>query len=174
MSRAAKAPCNVPRGANAPSGDAQCVPILILGIGNILLRDEGVGVRVVEALRGRALPDAVELVDGGTGGADLLEVVADRRVVIVVDAAHADARPGTVFRCTAEELVQHRGVQISAHDIGLLETLRMARHLGCAPQNVVVFGITPKELTCGLELSQEVAETVPKVVELVLSELQDL
>ena len=88
MSRAAKAPCDVPRGANAPSDYAQRAPILILGIGNILLRDEGVGVRVVEALRGRALPDTVELVDGGTGGADLLEVVADRRVVIVVDAAH--------------------------------------------------------------------------------------
>ncbi len=68
--------------------------ILILGIGNILLRDEGVGVRVIEQMQTMRLPDDVELVDGGTAGADLLDVLAERRKVIVIDAVQADCEPG--------------------------------------------------------------------------------
>jgi len=73
-------------------------PILVLGIGNILLRDEGIGVRVIEALGQQQLPAQVELVDGGTAGADLLDILSDRQVVIIVDAAVFDAPPGTLLK----------------------------------------------------------------------------
>ena len=146
-------------------------PILVLGIGNILLRDEGVGVRVIEQMRKMHLPDNVELVDGGTAGADLLDVLAERRKVIVIDAVQAEAEPGTVLRFTADELVQPDGVGMSLHELGLGEALTMTRQLGCAPKDVVVFGIKPKDTGSGLELSEEVEASVPKVVELILPEI---
>ena len=146
-------------------------PILVLGIGNILLRDEGVGVRVIEQMQKMHLPDDVELVDGGTAGADLLDVLAERQKVIVIDAVQADCEPGTVLRFTADELVQPDGVGMSLHELGLGEALTMTRQLGCAPKDVVVFGIKPKDTGSGLELSEEVEASVPKVVELILAEI---
>ncbi len=150
-------------------------PILVLGIGNILLRDEGVGVRVIAQMQKMHLPDDddVELVDGGTAGADLLDVLAERQKVIVIDAIQADCEPGTVLRFTADELVQPDGVGMSLHELGLGEALTMIRHLGCAPKDVVIFGIRPKNTECGLELSEEIAASVPKVIELVLAEINN-
>ena len=143
---------------------------LLLGIGNILLRDEGVGVRAIEAMRDVELPEDVELLDGGTSGVDLIDELADRRKVIVIDAMQADCKPGTILRFSAEDLMQERGGALSLHEVGLLETLMATRHLGCAPQDVVIFGIQPKEVSPGLELSKEVKEALPKVIELVLAE----
>ncbi len=146
-------------------------PILILGIGNILLRDEGVGVRVIEQMQKMHLPDDAELVDGGTAGADLLDVLAERRKVIVIDAVQANCEPGTVLQFTADDLVRPDGVGTSLHELGLGEALTMTKQLGCEPKDVVVFGIKPKDTGCGLELSEEIAASVPKVVELVLAEI---
>ena len=146
-------------------------PILILGIGNILLRDEGVGVRVIERMQKIPLPDNVELVDGGTAGADLLDVLADRRKVIIIDAVQADCEPGTVLRFTADDLVRPDGVGMSLHELGLGEALIMTKQLGCEPKEVVVFGIKPRDISCGLELSEQISASLPKVVELVLAEI---
>ncbi len=147
-------------------------PILVLGIGNILLRDEGVGVRVIEQMQKMHLPDEVELVDGGTAGADLLDVLAERRKVVVIDAVQAEAEPGTVLRFNADDLVQPERVGISLHELGLGQALTMTKQLGCAPGNVVVFGIKPKDTTCGLDLSAEIASRVPDVIRLVLEEIR--
>ncbi len=146
-------------------------PVLVLGIGNILLRDEGVGVRVIEQMQKMHLPDDVELVDGGTAGADLLDVLAERQKVIVIDAVQADCEPGTVLRFTANDLVRPDGVGMSLHELGLGEALTMTRQLGCEPREVVVFGIKPKDIGRGLELSEGIAASVPKVIELVLAEV---
>jgi hydrogenase maturation protease len=146
-------------------------PILILGIGNILLRDEGVGVRVIERMQKIRLPDDVELIDGGTAGADLMDVLAERKKVIVIDAVQADCEPGTILRFTADDLTGPDGVGMSLHELGLGEALKMTKQLGCAPENVVVFGIKPKDISCGLELSEQISASVPQVIELVLAEI---
>jgi hydrogenase maturation protease len=147
-------------------------PILVLGIGNILLRDEGVGVHVVEAMRDMPLSEDVELVDGGTAGVDLVDLLADRRKVIVVDALDAGATPGSVFRLRADELLPEPGGMVSLHQLGLLQSLSIASRLECAPKEVVVFGIQPKEISPGLTLTPEVQEVVPKAVAAVLEELR--
>ena len=85
---------------NCGGGAKRRCPILVLGIGNILLCDEGVGVRVIEALQTMELPATVEVFDGATAGVDLLDVLADRRKVIVIDAVQADGPCGAVFRFT--------------------------------------------------------------------------
>jgi hydrogenase maturation protease len=160
--------------------------ILVLGIGNILLMDEGVGVHIVQEMTDRAakgtlkLPDDVELVDGGTFGIDLLERLAGRRKVIVIDAVQVTAEeasdpskigPGAILRFTADGIARRQTADLSLHQIGLFETLSMARQLGSAVGDVVIFGIVPKTLESGLELSPEVAAAVPKVIDLVLAEI---
>ena len=156
---------------NAISAQARA-PVLVMGIGNILLRDEGVGIRVIEAMRGMHLPPGVELVDGATGGLDLIDVIAGRRKLIVIDAAQADAGPGTVFRMRPEDLAPPGEGSIPQHEMGLLETLRAAEALGSPPNEVVIFGVQPKEVCWGLDLSDELAAVVPQVIELVIAELR--
>ena len=151
----------------------QCQPlpsVLIVGIGNILLRDEGVGVRVVEEMLALGLPEGVAVVDGGTSGADLVDIIADRNKLIVIDAVDVEGRPGAVFRFTAGEWMEQGFPSLSLHQLGLAETLEMARLLGCAPRQVVIFGVKPKEVSPGLELSEEVKKSVPKIIELALAE----
>ncbi len=145
---------------------------LILGIGNILLRDEGVGVRVIEAMSTMDTPADVDLLDGGTSGAGLIDEVADREKVIVIDAIDTDLQPGAVLRLTLDDLIQRTDSALSLHEFGVLETFQAARLLGRAPREVVIFGVQPKDVSTGLELSEEVAGAVPKVIDLVLSEAQ--
>ena len=146
-------------------------PTLVLGLGNILLRDEGVGVRVVQAMEGVELPRDVELFDGATAGLDLVDALADRRKVIVIDAIEGDSEPGTVLRLSPEELAPRNAQSVSLHEIGLLDALVAAEQLGVRPKEVVIFGVKPKEVSCGLELSPEIDRLVPEIIELVMADL---
>jgi hydrogenase maturation protease len=153
-------------------------PILILGIGNILLRDEGVGVHVIQEIEARVargelvLPDDVEVYDGGTFGIDLLDMIAGRRRVICVDAVAADVPPATILRFAGADLARKKVADMSLHQVGLLEALAMSKQLGCAPQEVIIFGVAPKAMKSGLEMTPEVAALVPKLVDLVMAELK--
>ena len=148
-------------------------PILVLGIGNLLLRDEGVGVHVAQALNGThaCLPPEVDVVDGATAGFGLVEILAGRRKVIVIDAVRAPAEAGSIVRLTIDDLVAADTAPLSLHEAGLLEALAAARRLGIAPQEIVILGVRPDIVDYGLELSPMVAALVPRIVELVLEEL---
>lgn len=148
-------------------------PILVLGIGNILLRDEGVGVRVVQAMENMQLPDGVELLDGGTAGADLLDAISERRKLIVVDALDADVPPGTIVRMSPEDLAAGDSGSggISLHEFRIAETLRMARQLNCSPCEVAIVAVRPQDIDCGLELSPEMEQWLPRIIEIVLGEI---
>jgi hydrogenase maturation protease len=150
--------------------NAAC-PVLVLGVGNILLRDEGVGVRVVEAMAQQTLPPGVEIFDGATAGLDLLDTLAHRRKVILIDAMDGEAEPGTVLRLQQEDLVQPDGAGCSLHELGVLETLIIARRLGIAPREVVILGVRPFDVSCGLELSPQMARRIPRIIEAVMVEL---
>lgn len=147
------------------------LPLLILGVGNILLSDEGVGVRIIEAMKEVTLPDNVELLDGGTGALDLLDVMANRDKVIIIDAVKGGGEPGAVYRFGPEDIRMQRQCFTSVHQVSLLDTLSMARLAGCSPSDIVIFGIEPRRVDWGLELSPKVAAAVPRVIELVLNEL---
>jgi hydrogenase maturation protease len=148
-------------------------PVLVLGLGNILLRDEGVGVRVVQALQSMRLPDAVEALDGATAGLALLDILADRRRVIVVDAIDGEYPPGTVIRLAPEDLAPPDGGAVSLHGLGLVEALRLSERLGISPDEVVILGVKPASLEYGLELSAELNELLPRIIELVLDEIDE-
>jgi hydrogenase maturation protease len=146
-------------------------PVLVLGIGNILLRDEGVGVHLVRTLANQPGPDGVELLDGGTAGADLLDAVSDRQKLIVVDALDADVPPGTILKLHPEDLPAPPSGGLSLHEFGLAETLRMARQLGCGPRHVTIIAVKPQDTRCGLELSPPMQQWMPQIREAVLREI---
>jgi hydrogenase maturation protease len=146
-------------------------PTLILGIGNLLLGDDGIGVRAVQMLRERSLPESVELVEGGTRGIALTDELFGRRKVIVLDALDAGGEAGSIYRLEEGQLEGQAEGGLSLHDFGLLEALEMARLLGQAPDDVVLFGVQPKEVGLGRDLSPEVSGALPELVERVVAEV---
>jgi hydrogenase maturation protease len=147
-------------------------PILVLGIGNILLRDEGVGVHTVRAMASTPLPDGVELLDGGTAGADLLDSISDRDTLIVVDTLDADVPSGTILRLQPQDLADSSSESISLHEFGIAETLRMASQLNCGPRHVAIIAIKPKDIRCGLELSPQMKQWMPRIIDAVHHEIE--
>lgn len=143
--------------------------ILVVGIGNILLQDEGIGVRVIEALRERPLPGQVELLDMGTATMNLAFYLSGVSKLVIVDALRAGQKPGTVYRCSPEDLVPQEGGPVSLHDLGVVEALSMSKKLGHSPE-VVIIGIEPKTIDWGMELTDEIKKEVPNIVNVVLKE----
>lgn len=143
---------------------------VVIGIGNILLKDEGVGVHAVRALQEEGLPPDVEVIDGGTATMELLSILQEADRVVVIDAVKGGGAPGTLYRVTPKELMGGGERPLSLHQVGLLEVLQMARQLGSQAE-VVIIGVEPKEISWGMELTPEVEQKLPRVVEIVLKEL---
>ena len=145
---------------------------LILGLGNPLLGDEGIGVRVVEELKGRELPDGVVVHEGGTAGLGLIGLMEGYQRVIIVDAADMGQPPGHVVRFTPSE-VQFKTAEapLSLHQIGLGEALAVAEALEMAPAELIIIGVQPSRLEMGVGLSPEVEGAIPQIVRMVLDEL---
>ncbi len=144
--------------------------VLILGIGNILMGDEGVGVHVVRQLEKEPLPDGVACLDGGTGGFHLLEAMQRPKRLILIDACLDGAPPGTVRRLQPRFAADYPPT-LAAHDIGLKDLLDSLYLLGNTPE-VVLYTVsisTPTSL--GMKLSEPVAAAIPKVAQRVLAEL---
>jgi len=151
------------------------VSILVLGLGNILLSDEGVGVRIVEALdASHELPDGVDLLDGGTSGMDLLDMVADRDCLIVADAVNAAGPAGRLIRLEDDDIRALFELRFSPHQLGLSDLLAALRLVDKAPRRVVIIGVVPQDLTLGLELSAAAAGGRDAAVSMIVDELSRL
>ena len=144
---------------------------IVLGLGNLLLGDEGVGVYVVQRLSELKLPAGVEPIDGGTAGIDLLPIFREAVRVIVVDAAHGSGPPGSIYRFGPEEIGKTALEHLSLHQLSLREVLQAAELLGIKPE-ITIIGVEPAQVALGLELSPSVEEALPQVIEVVLKELQ--
>ncbi len=120
-------------------------PLLVIGLGNTLMRDEGIGLYLLEALRGRAeqYPE-VEFLDLGVAGLALLHHLPGRRKAILLDCAYMNAEPGTLRRFTPDDVVSVKTLAgFSLHEGDLLQILELARKLNTAPEEIVIFGIQP-------------------------------
>ncbi len=146
---------------------------VIIGVGNLILKDEGVGVHAVRELEKIELPFGVELIDGGVATMDLLSVIQEAERIIVIDALKVGGEPGTVYRVIPEDLIHETEKFLSLHQVGLLDVLGMARQLG-GHGEVVIIGVEPKEISWGTGLTPEVQAKLPKVIEIVLKELKGL
>ena len=149
--------------------------ITVLGVGNLLFRDEGVGVRVVERLLQRYdFPENVSVVDGGVLGLGLLSVVAETDHLIVVDAIRNHGRPGTLYRLEGEEVPKRLYAKNSLHQVDLLETLCVCPALDHEPETVIL-GVEPEDIeTVSLELSTPVAEAIEPLIQAVFQEFERL
>jgi hydrogenase maturation protease len=145
--------------------------MVILGIGNILLGDEGIGVRVIEVMGEMTLPDTVELIDGGTASMDILANLAPGTKVIIIDAVQGGGEAGTIYRFTPKDIKSPKPVLTSLHQVGLLESLSELEMVGRAPPNITIYGIEPKNLEWSLELSPEINAIVPRLINMILMEI---
>ena len=147
--------------------------ITVLGIGNLLLKDEGIGVHLVEKLAGMVDSTKVNIIDAGTSPdlTSLLDGNIDK--LIVVDAVKAGNEPGTIYRFSPDKLDLDPTSHFSLHEIGVLDNLKTMAMLGRLPKSTVIIGIEPKTIDFGLELSPEVGEKLPKIINLVLKEIEE-
>ena len=148
--------------------------ILILGVGNILLTDEGVGVWAVQELQTRyQFPECVELIDGGTQGLWLMSTIHGSDHVIVVDAVMGKGRPGTLYRLERDDLPRELRIKQSAHDSDLIEALNLTEMVDAAPKTCVVIGIQPEDIiTMSLEMTSTVSAKIDEIINMVLDELK--
>ncbi len=147
--------------------------ILILGLGNILLKDEGVGVRVVERLLERyELPEGVQALDGGSRGLALLNFLEGVSRLLIVDAVQAGKEPGTLIRLEGDEIPAFLSPKVSPHQEGLADLLFAAKVVGLYPEEVVLWGVEPAEIETGLELTPLIASKVDELVDKVIEELR--
>jgi hydrogenase maturation protease len=147
--------------------------ILIAGIGNLLLTDEGVGVHVIRELSEKDLPDEVELADVGTATLELASLMEGKDKIIIVDAIVSDESPGTIYKLTPDDLKSgKRKLLTSLHQFGVVEALESAIQMGNKPE-VVIFGITPKDYhTPQTELTPELKGSLQQIVETILKEIK--
>jgi hydrogenase maturation protease len=154
--------------------DDRTKQILILGIGCILYRDEGFGVRVIERLQELyRFPDNVTLVDGGVLGLNLLGVLSEADHVIVIDAVRNHGKPGDLYRLEGDAIPDRIRGKNSLHQVDFLETLTVCQALDKVPETVI-FGVEPEDIeTLSLDLTPMILARVDQVIELVLAEVRD-
>ena len=144
--------------------------IVILGLGNILLKDEGVGVHVAEEISGRNLPENVDVVDGGTASLDILLSMKDVKKLIIIDALKGGEPPGTVYRLYPGDLLNTSESKLSLHQINLVDALSIIEKMGNAPKETVIIGVEPKEIDWGLEVTPDIKQKIPEITDIVLEE----
>lgn len=147
-------------------------PVLVMGLGNILMEDEGVGVAVIEKLRERyRLPDTVELLDGGTSGMALLDDLRLRQRLIVVDAVRTGRPAGTIVVLKGEQVPAFFRSKISPHQLALSDVLAVLTLTDEVPPDITVIGIEPDSLTTHLGLSKVVAASLDALTRRVVEEI---
>ena len=148
--------------------------VTILGIGNVILRDEGFGVRVAEYLdKHYEFPESVQIVDGGTLGIELTQYVTGTEKLLVIDSINGGAEPGTTFRFHNDDVMEHFQDKLSAHEVGIQDVLGLLTVTGHKIPDVVVIGAQPYDVEAGVELSDGMMQLLPQMVEQALSELKN-
>jgi len=148
---------------------------LVLGIGNVLLQDEGIGIHAVGELQRRFTVDEdVDFLDGGTAGVELLRYLDGHDHILIIDAVAAGHPPGTVFRVDGEDVPRLFHVRISPHQIGLSDVLATAMLSDSLPGEMTMFGVEPQTMATGLALTPIVEASLEKLVGVVVDELRRL
>jgi len=147
-------------------------PVLVLGLGNIVCTDDGVGIVAIHKLiREYDLPEGVLALDGGTLGLSLLPLVGNADQVILVDAIKADGPPGTQVRIEGDEVAPAVYGRLSPHQIGVADVLAGANLLDQYPERVIIIGVVPESIALGVERTPAVEASIPELVERVVAEL---
>ncbi|MCF8261136.1 MAG: HyaD/HybD family hydrogenase maturation endopeptidase [Melioribacteraceae bacterium] len=147
--------------------------ILIVGVGNSIQMDDGVGIHTINELKKYDLPRNVKLFDGGTLGVDLMPWLEGNDHVIFIDSVDANENPGTIFKFKPDDINYESAPKTSVHQIGLIEAIQMIKLIGKAPSEITIFGIQPKTIDWGENLTEPVENSIPKVIKHVLAEIEN-
>ena len=147
--------------------------IVVLGVGNALVGDDGFGPRVIEELQQRPLPPNVELIDAGVGGIAILSWIEDADKVIIVDSVQTGNEPvGTVYRFTDKDLPPSDMFMLSLHDLNLVDTINIGRVVQKMPDEIVIYGVEVKRVAeFTREMTPAVEAAVKEVADLVVDEI---
>jgi hydrogenase maturation protease len=139
---------------------------VVMGLGNLLNRDEGLGLHALNALRRRiVIPPGLELLDGGVMGLDLLAVVEECSHLLILDAIDAGLAGGTLIELTKDEIPLYKGVELSEHQVTFQEVLGLALFRDNLPQNLHLIGAQPVDLAPGTQPSPQIAAILPDITE---------
>ena len=145
--------------------------VLILGVGNLLLSDEGVGVHIARKLMEMDFPPQVRVVEGGTDGFGLMHVLLEADRLILVDAVKGGGSPGSIYRFEIEDCPPFPDIyKTSVHQISILEIINLSSLIGPTPRTTII-GVEPKCLGMGMDLSPEIEEKIPRVIQLIREEV---
>jgi len=146
---------------------------VVVGFGNILLKDEGIGIHVIKSMDSLPQKSAQKylLVDGGTCPDVLLQLPEEISTLIVVDAALGGGEPGTIYRFTPADIEFKKASITNLHQLGLREGLGIMKFLDKYPERVVIIGIEPKEIGWGLNISPEMEKIIPQIILLLQQEI---
>ncbi|MBA7714676.1 Hydrogenase 1 maturation protease [subsurface metagenome] len=144
--------------------------IAVVGVGNLLLKDEGIGVHIARALQQMDIPQDTKIIDGGTSP-DLPYYINGADKLVIIDAVKGGSKPGTVYRFHPGDVNIESEEMVSVHELGLEQSLKIMKLMGSKPREIVVIGIEPKEIDWGTELSAELQQKIPEIVNIVLKEI---
>lgn len=147
--------------------------IIVLGVGNILLTDEGLGVHVVQQLeREYRFSPAIAIIDGGTMGMELLSYMRGMTKLLLIDAIHGGEAVGTVYEFPHQEAEHYFTGNISVHEVGMQDILRIRALQEDPLEDATVIGIEPESLEIGLEPTETVKKALPEVITRVIKQLE--
>jgi hydrogenase maturation protease len=153
---------------------AERTPLLVLGLGNLLFGDDGLGVAAAEMLcRDYETPAGAQVLDGGTLGLALLPLFQSAERVILIDAVRAEAPSGSLVRIEGEDVAPAARERLSPHQVGVTDVLEAARWLGCYPERLVLLGLVPGNLGFGLSRSPAVERRLDELVKRVVEQASD-
>jgi len=139
--------------------------IIILGLGNPLLKDDGIGPRVIRELQKNYLPSGVKAIEAGGSFYNYWDLLMEPRHVIVVDSMLGGGPPGTIYLLDPEQIGEKAEWGLR-HEVHFLDVLKMAAFYGAKPK-VTIIGVEPKEITYSLELSPEISAKLPEIIKVI-------
>lgn len=151
--------------------------ILIIGIGNVLMKDEGIGIHAIHKLveKNFILSPEIEIIDGGTMGLGILEYMKDKNMIIIIDAVDFKQAPGTIYKFNFNSIKNYKKhPEYSMHQIDILDTINILHTLYNHFPDIIVIGMQPFDISFGLQLSEVAQNKLDELLELVIHELQGL
>ncbi len=149
--------------------------LAILGVGNVLCTDDGLGPMAVDRLsRDYSASEGIAVLDGGTLGLSLLPIIEDSDQVLIVDAVRMDAPAGTLVFLEGADVLPAVRLRLSVHQVGVADLLDAARIRGRLPRKLLLLGLVPESIELGYELSAAVSEALPRLVEAIVDAVREL
>lgn len=143
---------------------------VVIGIGNILFKDDGIGIHLINILKNEKLRETITLVDGGTATIDMLAYLTDFNKVILIDCLRGGYKPGTIYKIKPEEIKSCNKENLSLHDVQILEVIKMAELFGKKP-DVIIYGIEPEDISLGTEITQVLINKISEFINYLKKEI---